>query len=66
MQTIQISDKAYKELMSRRIGRESISTTILNNLIPIEGGWDVAKLDDDLDKEVRNSRRLIPHDEVFS
>ena len=66
MQTIQLSDKAYNELVSRRIGRQSLSTTLLNNLIPIESGWDVEKLDADLDEEVKNSQRLIPHDEVFN
>lgn len=36
MKTVEMSDAAYKELLSRRIGRESISKTILRELKPVQ------------------------------
>lgn len=58
MWTVQISDEIYQELLSRRVGRESISTTIKKNLIPAEEGWDVEKLSKDLEKIKRTSKPL--------
>ena len=34
MQTIEVSDAVYNEIMSRRVGREAISKTILRELKP--------------------------------
>ena len=36
MKTLEVSDAVYKEILSRRIGRESISKTILRELRPVE------------------------------
>jgi len=36
MQTIEVSDSAYNEIMSRRIGREAISKTIVRELKPVQ------------------------------
>lgn len=36
MKTVEMSDAAYKELLSRRIGRESISKTTLRELKPVQ------------------------------
>ena len=36
MKTVEVSDAAYNEIMSRRVGREAISETILRELKPTE------------------------------
>lgn len=36
MRTLEVSDAVYKEILSRRIGRESISKTIMRELRPVE------------------------------
>ncbi|MBP2132952.1 putative CopG family antitoxin [Methanomicrobium sp. W14] len=36
MRTIEISDTAYEELMSRRLGREAISKTLIRELKPVK------------------------------
>ena len=69
MQTITISDAAYNKIMSQKIGRESISTTIIRlseiSSIGTESGWDAEKLDTDLNKSLKKSKRLYSHDEAF-
>ena len=65
MRIVLLSNEAYNELVSRRIGRQSLSTTLLNNLSEAEGGWDVEKLTRDLDEIIRISKP-IPHEEVFA
>ena len=37
MQTIEVSDAVYSDIMSRRIGREAISTTLRRELRPLPG-----------------------------
>ena len=68
MQIIEISDAVYDKIMARRVGRESISKTIDRELRPVddeeEAGWDVDKLDADLNKTLKTSK-LIPFDEAF-
>lgn len=36
MRTLEVSDAVYKEILSRRIGRESFSKTIMRELRPVE------------------------------
>lgn len=36
MQTIEVSDAVYNEIMSRRVGREAISKTIQRELKPVK------------------------------
>lgn len=36
MQTIEVSDAVYNEIMSRRVGRETISKTIQRELKPVK------------------------------
>ena len=36
MKTLEVSDAVYKEILSRRIGREAISKTIMRELKPVE------------------------------
>ncbi|MBQ3718908.1 MAG: hypothetical protein II893_05920 [Methanomicrobium sp.] len=36
MKTLVVSDAAYNELYSRRVGREAISKTLLRELKPVE------------------------------
>ena len=70
MQTVQLSDEAYQALLARRIGQESLSVTLINNLIPLddsipeEAGWDVEKLDTDLNT-IRKTEKYCSFDEVF-
>ena len=70
MQTVQLSDEAYQALLARRIGQESLSVTLINNLIPLdetipeETGWDVEKLDADLNT-IRRTEKYSSFDEVF-
>ena len=69
MQTIEISDAAYNRIMAQKIGRESISTTIIRLSkryeMEFEGGWDAEKLDADLNNSLKNTKRLYSHDETF-
>ena len=67
IQIIEVSDAVYDKIMARRVGRESISKTIERELRPAEdeeAGWDVDKLDADLNKTLKTSK-LIPFDEAF-
>ena len=70
MQTVQLSDEAYQALLARRIGQESLSVTLINNLIPLdetipeETGWDVEKLDADLNT-IRRTEKYSSFDEYF-
>lgn len=65
MVTVKLTEEAYNALVSRRVGRQSLSTTLLKNLtIEEESGWDVAKLNKDLEKVKRTSKR-IPLEEAF-
>ena len=36
MKTLEVSDAVYMEILSRRIGREAISKTIMRELKPVE------------------------------
>ena len=69
MQTIELSDAAYNRIMAQKIGRESISTTIIRPSkryeMEFEGGWDAEKLDADLNNSLKNTKRLYSHDEAF-
>ena len=69
MRTITISDAAYNKIMSQKIGRESISTTIIRlseiSAIAAESGWDAEKLDTDLNKSLKKSKKLSSHEEAF-
>ena len=70
MQIVQLSDEAYQALLSRRIGQEPLSVTLINNLIPLddsipeEAGLDVEKLDADLNT-IRKTEKYCSFDEVF-
>ena len=70
MQTIEISDAAYNRIMAQKIGRESISTTIIRLSkryeMEFESGWDAEKLDADLNNSLKNMKRLYSHDEAFT
>ena len=64
MQTIVISDAAYRRIMSLRIGSEAVSTVILREL-PQGGRTKTALLDDDFEKALNESGELRSHEEVF-
>ncbi|MBQ3719112.1 MAG: hypothetical protein II893_06965 [Methanomicrobium sp.] len=36
MRTLEVSEAVYQEILSRRIGREAISKTIMRELKPVE------------------------------
>ncbi|MBQ4415454.1 MAG: hypothetical protein II861_05110 [Methanomicrobium sp.] len=36
MRTLEVSEAVYQEILSRRIGREAISKTIMRELRPVE------------------------------
>jgi len=67
METIEISEAAYKKLLSRQLEGESISSVILRELDSIEeeDGWDVDKLDTHLNTVMKNSKKTCSFEEVF-
>lgn len=66
METIQVSKAVYNEIMSRRIGRESISTTLHRELNRVcEENLDVDKLDADMN-HIRKTAKYYDLDDVLN
>ena len=61
MQTIEVSDSIYKEILSRRKGRESISKTLERELKPASASrneTNVKKVDD-MVRETNKERHIL-------
>jgi len=68
MQTIEVSDAAYKKLLSMKLDGESISSVILRELGNTDENeeWDVDKLDTHLDNVIKKSKKTYSFEEVFN
>jgi len=56
MQTIEVSDTIYQEILSRRKGRESISKTLERELMQSKIEGDIKKLDADIVRSEKTKR----------
>jgi len=65
MQTIEITDALYEELQNRRIGRESISKTILREMKDDSIECNAELVDSDCEKALKSSKKLYSLEEAF-